>query len=73
MAGIPCDDLPTLVQNGYRHLAWAKSKIVAPPKMDLDAHGEERDILYVKCKDWTDGKRVKPDLTGEDVIEIQET
>jgi len=26
-------------------------------------------VLYGKCKDWLEGKEVKPNLTGKDVIE----
>ncbi|KAL8685616.1 MAG: hypothetical protein Q9218_007649 [Villophora microphyllina] len=55
--------------SGYRYLAWAEAKIGSPPKMDLNSHGKERDILYGKCKDWLDGKGVRPNLTGEDVVE----
>lgn len=55
--------------SGYRYLAWAESKAGRPPKMDLNAHGPEKDILYAKCKDWLDGKEVKPNLTGHDVVE----
>jgi hypothetical protein len=55
--------------SGYRYLAWAESKAGRPPKMDLNAHGPERDILYAKCKDWLEGREVKPNLTGNDVVE----
>ncbi|KAI9755439.1 MAG: hypothetical protein M4579_004296 [Chaenotheca gracillima] len=54
--------------SGYRYLAWAEAKIDRPPKMDLNAHGPERDILYAKCKNWLEGKDVKPNLTGHDEI-----
>jgi len=54
---------------GYRYLAWCENKIGNQPKLDLSAHGEERDILYGKCKDWLEGKEVKPNLTGKDVVE----
>jgi len=37
--------------------------------MDLNAHGPERDVLYAKCKDWLEGREVKPNLTGHDVVE----
>jgi len=40
-----------------------------PPKMDLNAHGPERDILYAKCKDWLEGREVKPNLTGHNVVD----
>jgi len=55
--------------SGYRYLAWCEAKIGRPPKTDLNAHGPERDILYAKCKDWLDGKAVRPNLTGTDVVE----
>ena len=55
--------------SGYRYLAWCESKISQPPKMDLNSHGPERDILYAKCKDWLEGKKVQPNLTGNDVVE----
>ncbi|MCJ1309792.1 hypothetical protein MMC25_003453 [Agyrium rufum] len=54
--------------SGYRYLAWCESKIHQPPKMDLNAHGPERDVLYAKCKAWLEGKEVKPNLTGHDVV-----
>lgn len=54
---------------GYRHLAWCEEKISkTPPKMDLNSHGPERDILYQKCRDWLEGKKVTPNLTGKDEI-----
>jgi len=56
-------------RSGYKYLAWLEEKSGRPPKMDLNAHGPERDILYGKCKDWLDGKEVKPNLTGKDIIE----
>lgn len=37
--------------------------------MDLNVHGEERDILSRKYKDWIDGRAVKLNLTGEDVVD----
>ncbi|MCJ1253217.1 hypothetical protein MMC24_001028 [Lignoscripta atroalba] len=55
--------------SGYRYLAWCESQIGNTPKQDLNAHGPERDILYAKCKDWLEGKAVKPNLTGTDVVE----
>ena len=55
--------------SGYKYLAWCKAKVSKPPKMDLNADGLERDILYEKCKDWLDGKEVRPNLTGRDIIE----
>ncbi|MCJ1285721.1 hypothetical protein MMC26_005062 [Xylographa opegraphella] len=55
--------------SGYRYLAWCENKISQPPKMDLNSHGPERDILYAKCKDWLDGKKVQPNLTGKDVVD----
>lgn len=54
---------------GYRYLCWCEAKVGKPPKLDLDAHGKERDILYGKCKDWLEGRKVQPNLTGTDVIE----
>ena len=58
-----------MVSGGYRYLAWAESKTGTSPKMDLNAHGQERERLYGKRKDWLDGKAVKPKLIGEDVAE----
>ena len=55
--------------SGYKYLAWCEAKVAKPPKMDLNAHGPERDILYRKCKDWLEGREVRPNLTGTDVIE----
>ncbi|KAF2135305.1 uncharacterized protein K452DRAFT_323132 [Aplosporella prunicola CBS 121167] len=55
--------------SGYRYLAWCEDKIDTPPKLDLNSHGPERDILYSKCKDWLEGKQVKPNLTGKDTVE----
>jgi len=55
--------------SGYRYLAWAESKLGSKPKMDLNAHGPERNILYAKLKDWLDKKEVKPNLTGHDVVD----
>jgi hypothetical protein len=55
--------------SGYRYLAWAESKAGRPPKMDLNAHGPERDILYAKCKTWLEGGEVKPNLTGHDIVQ----
>lgn len=37
---------------GYRCLCWCEAKVGRPPKLDLNAHGKERDVLYGKCKDW---------------------
>ena len=55
--------------SGYRYLCWCEENISkTPPKKDLNAHGKERDVLYGKIKDWLDGKKVMPNLTGEDVI-----
>jgi len=53
--------------SGYRYLAWCEDKISAPPKTNLNSHGPERDVLYGKCKDWLEGRKVVPDLTGEDI------
>ncbi|KAI9834923.1 MAG: hypothetical protein M1819_002646 [Sarea resinae] len=53
--------------SGYRYLAWAEVRNGTPPKMNLNSHGPEKNILYGKCKDWLEGKQVKPDLTGEDI------
>ena len=36
--------------------------------MDLNFHGPERDVLYRKLMDWLNGKEVKPNLTGDDVV-----
>ncbi|KAK4935033.1 hypothetical protein LTR10_023845 [Elasticomyces elasticus] len=54
---------------GYKYLCWCEAKVGKPPKMDLNAHGPERDILYAKCKDWLEGREVRPNLTGHDIIE----
>lgn len=51
---------------GYRYLAWAEVRNGTPPKMNLNAHGPEKDVLYGKCKDWLERRDVRPDLTGED-------
>ena len=59
--GLPC--------SGYRYLCWCEEKVGRSSKKDLNAHGPERDILYAKCSDWLNGKAVRPNLTGEDVIE----
>ena len=53
--------------SGYRYLAWAEDKIGTPPKMNINSHGPEKNILYSKCKDWLEGKAVRPDLTGADI------
>ncbi|KAK8096712.1 hypothetical protein PG999_012656 [Apiospora kogelbergensis] len=55
--------------SGYRYLCWCEDRVGYPPKLDLNAHGPERDILYQKCKDWLEGKEVKPNLTGNDIID----
>ncbi|KAK7964156.1 pep2-like protein [Apiospora saccharicola] len=55
--------------SGYRYLCWCEDKVGHPPKLDLSAHGPERDILYKKCKDWLEGNEVKPNLTGNDIID----
>ncbi|KAG9582617.1 hypothetical protein KCU77_g13086, partial [Aureobasidium melanogenum] len=52
--------------SGYKYLAWAENKISQPPKMNLNAHGPERNILYGKIKTWLEGGQIRPDLTGED-------
>ena len=26
-----------------------------PPKMNLNAHGPEKGVVYGKCKDWLEG------------------
>lgn len=54
--------------SGYRYLAWCESQIGSPPKLDLNAHGPERDILYAKCKSWLEDEDVQPNLTGHDEI-----
>jgi len=36
--------------------------------MDLNSHRLERDILYRKCKDWLERKKITPNLTGTDEI-----
>jgi len=46
-----------------------EKKVGNQPKLDLSSHGPERDILYSKCKDWLEGREVKPNLTGTDVVE----
>ena len=55
--------------SGYRYLCWCEDKAGRPPKLDLNAHGPERDILYAKCKDWLEGRDVKPNLTGHDIVQ----
>ncbi|KAI4724593.1 hypothetical protein E4T49_07677 [Aureobasidium sp. EXF-10728] len=52
--------------SGYKYLAWAENKISQPPKMNLNAHGPEKDVLYGKMKAWLENKSIRPDLTGED-------
>lgn len=54
--------------SGYRYLAWCENQIGNAPKLDLNAHGPERDILYAKCKAWLDGENVMPNLTGHDEV-----
>lgn len=51
---------------GHRCLTWAEVCNGMPPKMNLNAHGPEKDVPYWKCKDWPEGRDVRPDLTGED-------
>ena len=58
--GIPKDE-GAKYPSGYSYLAWCEAKVGKPPKMDLNAHGPERDVLYAKCEDWLEGKEVKPD------------
>lgn len=53
--------------SGYRYLAWAEEKIGRPPKLNLNSHGPEKNVLYGKCKDWLEGRSVVPDLTGDDI------
>ncbi|KAL3964869.1 hypothetical protein ACCO45_001873 [Purpureocillium lilacinum] len=62
---IPEDEVDKF-PSGYRYLAWAEVRIGHPPKLNLNSHGPETDILYRKCKDWLEGRAVVPDLTGED-------
>jgi hypothetical protein len=51
--------------SGYRYLAWCEEKLSKKtPKLDLNSHGPERDVLYGKCRDWLEGERVAPNLTG---------
>ncbi|KAI9154780.1 PEP2-like protein [Paramyrothecium foliicola] len=52
---------------GYRYLCWIESKLGMKAKVDLDSHGPGRDILYSKCKDWLEGRKVRPNLTGQDI------
>jgi hypothetical protein len=54
----------TKYPNGYKCFARVEDKAGRPPKMDLNAHGPEWDILYKKCKDWLEGKVVMPNLTA---------
>ncbi|KAK3669308.1 hypothetical protein LTR78_010807 [Recurvomyces mirabilis] len=73
----PSHEIPSIPEEevrrhpaGYRYLAWCEANISkTPPKMDLSSHGKERNVSYGKVKDWLDGKEVKPNLTGEDVVE----
>lgn len=59
----------TCGRSGYRHIFWCGEKADRPLKVDPNAHGPERDILYRKCKDWSEGKIVKRNLTGRDTID----
>ena len=58
--------------SGYRYLCWAESKVHGPPKLDLNGHGPERDVLYRKLYEWLEGSEVRPNLTGGDVILYQD-
>ena len=55
--------------SGDTSLAWCEAKVGKTPKMRLNAHGPGRDILYAKCRDWLEGRKVKPNLTQTDVVE----
>jgi hypothetical protein len=37
--------------SGYKYLAWVEQTAGRSPKMDLNVHGPEEDILLGKCKD----------------------
>ena len=50
----------------YRYLAWAEVRNGTAPKMNLNAHEPEKDVLYGKCKDWFERRDARLDLTGED-------
>ncbi|KAM6505374.1 hypothetical protein FSOLCH5_014594 [Fusarium solani] len=54
--------------SGYRYLCWCEAKLGMKAKLDLNSHGPERDILYGKCKDWLEGRKVQPNLTGTDIV-----
>jgi len=66
---MPSEDELKKFPAGYRYLCWCEEKVGSPPKMDLSSHGPERDVLYEKCKDWLEGRAVRPNLTGRDVVE----
>lgn len=56
-------------RSGCRYLAWCEANVSkTPPKMGLDSHGPERDVVYRKCKDWLDGKAMKPNLTDTNEV-----
>ncbi|KAH6975699.1 hypothetical protein EDB80DRAFT_308580 [Ilyonectria destructans] len=44
--------------SGYKYLAWAEAKIGHPPKLDLDSHGPEKEVLLAKYQQWLDGKDI---------------
>ncbi|CAG9950591.1 unnamed protein product [Clonostachys rosea f. rosea IK726] len=56
--------------SGYRYLCWCEAKLGFKPKLDLNSHGPERDILYAKVKDWLEGRKVQPNLTGTDTVDF---
>lgn len=43
---------------GYKYLAWAETKIGSPPRLDLDSHGPEKEVLHRKYKEWLQGKSI---------------
>ncbi|KAI9710293.1 MAG: hypothetical protein M1820_002787 [Bogoriella megaspora] len=57
------ENLVECYPSGYRYLCWLEARAGRPPKLDLNAHGPERDILYGKCKDWLEGKDSKMSRT----------
>ncbi|RAL01717.1 uncharacterized protein BO80DRAFT_473518 [Aspergillus ibericus CBS 121593] len=50
--------------SGYRYLAWAEEKVGVKVRVDLNAHGPERDALYAKCRGWLEGKDVLVGVDG---------
>ncbi|OOF99855.1 hypothetical protein ASPCADRAFT_402521 [Aspergillus carbonarius ITEM 5010] len=51
---------------GYRYLAWAEEKVGVKPRLDLDAHGPQKDALYAKCRGWLEGEDALVGVNGGD-------